>query len=232
MTRANRLLELQEIDLQCAAARDRLGRIAAALRDERALTATRLALTEAAATQAAVETSLHQRTIERDTARSHVEREEQQLYGGRVKGAKEVQNLQREVGALRRRLAELDDAALELMIQRDEAAGAVASARAAVAEAEASTARQRDVLSRKQAALTDDLRRLDGARDALARSLPQAELDLYEQLRQVKGGRAVSDLRDGGCGACGMLLPEHVVGRIHAGERTVRCPSCGRLVLV
>jgi len=231
MTRAKRLLELQEIDLKRDDLGARLVRIVAALRDDRAVVAARTALVQAEADVADVDHRLRQATLERETVHAHVVREEQQLYAGRVKAAKDVQNLQREVVALKRQLDHLDDAVLELMIQHDERAGQVQMARAALDDAVAATTARHDTLARKQAAVTRELQRLNDEREALVRTVPVPECELYERLRATKGGRAVADLRDAACSACGMLLPSHDVGRIQTGDGHVFCPTCGRLVL-
>jgi uncharacterized protein len=230
MTRANRLLELQQLDLKRDAHRLQLDRIERALRDSPAIAERRQAVTDAQARCALIEHDLRRQSLERDAMKEHLTAEEKKLFGGGVRAPKELQNLQREVTSLKRHLGEIDDVVLELMLGVDEAREAVTRAQHDLADLEARTSAERDAFAHKHQVVTDALSALDTARAAHAASITAPDLDLYERLRRSKGGRAVAELADGICTVCGMQLPRDEASRISAGERRL-CAGCGRIVV-
>lgn len=157
---------------------------------------------------------------------------DRQLYSG-SSDVKELQVLQEEIGALRRRISGLEDQELELMeqvepidqrlsglaAQRDELDRQAIALTAAIAEAEAEIDRERD-----------DVR---ARRDELVAGIDQGALQEYEKVRGRLGGVAVARLEHGSCGACHMKLSAVEHDRIlHLGpEEPVRCEDCGRFLV-
>lgn len=157
---------------------------------------------------------------------------DRQLYGG-SSDVKELQVLQEEIGALRRRISGLEDQELELMEQVepiDQRLTALAERKAdldrqavaltaAIAEAEAAIDRERaDVRAR---------------RDALVADIDAGALQEYDTVRSRLGGIAVARLEHGSCGACHMKLSAVEHDRIlHLSpDEPVRCEDCGRFLV-
>lgn len=230
MTRAKRLLALQEIDIQRDDARARLLRIAKALRSNPAVVGAERTLAQAEGALAAVEPDLRAASLERQSVKEHLEREEATLYGGHVRAPKEVQNLKKETDALRRRLSGLDDQVLELMVARDEAAETVEAARATLADATAQAASNTEALRAEQTRLAGVVKALDAKREKAADAVPPADLQRYDRIRAAMGGRAVAVLRGDTCGGCGMQLPRHEADRVLDSHGLVPCPGCGRIL--
>lgn len=230
MSRSQKLLELQKIDLERDALVADLARVMAQLKGNPAVVAARRELDDAAAALAVVQPVLTDQDLERDSVKEHIAREEQKLYGGRVKAPKELQNYELEIASLKRHLAELDDAALETLLERDDAADRLNAAEAALKEAEeAAVVEQAELVDRKRA-LTAGVRQLDSDRAEMSASIPPADADRYKRLRKAKGGRAVAEARDGTCSACGMLLPRQDIAHVREGADLIPCPGCGRLL--
>lgn len=230
MSRSNLLFELQKIDL----ARDdriaELTRVVAALQGNPEVARATKQVEVAEAELARIEPILRDRNLERDGVKEHIAREEQKLYGGVVKSPKELQSLEQEVEALKRRLLDLDDEALEAMLARDEAAARLATAQEHLRiTQEAAAAEQVDLMQRK-GELTAAVRQLDADRLELVERIDKADLDLYTRLRAAKNGRAVARIRDGSCDACGMQLPRQDVARARDDSSFVYCPGCGRIL--
>jgi predicted nucleic acid-binding Zn-ribbon protein len=231
MTRTKLLLDIQALDLARDRAVARLGRVVAALRGDAAVRAARGGHDEAKARLAEIEKELTRQTLERRTLQTRIAQEEQTLYGGQVRSPKEVQNLQREVASVKRRLAALDDLALEQMLVRDEAQAALDAARAALDAAEAAAAAANESLSREKAKLTAEVRRLDAQRVELAGGVSDADRQVYERLRKGKPDHvAVAELRGETCGGCGMLLARNVLNDVAAGDDLHFCGGCGRIL--
>jgi predicted nucleic acid-binding Zn-ribbon protein len=230
MTRSQQLYELQKVDLARDAHVAELAGVVQALRGDPAVAAAAAAVQSASEALGRIEPVLRDRNLERDSVKAHIAREEEKLYGGIVKSPKELQNLEMEIEALRRRLANLDDAVLETMLERDTAADALDAAKSTLAEAEEHAAKAHtDLLARKRE-LTVAVRQADQERTERTADISPADLELYTRIRASKHGRAVSRISDGTCGACGMQLPRQDRARVHDDAALVNCPGCGRIL--
>lgn len=230
-----RLLDLQAIDTalaQLAHRRRHLPELGQAERLRRELSALE---DERVRAQVAVD------DLDRDIAR--IERDVEQVRARKDRDqarldigtgpARELEALQHELGSLQRRQSELEDAELELMERREDAAAVldrltrrVAQAREQLAEAEA----------RRDRALTDiakDEEFRASGRQPLARDLPADLVTLYEKIRQQAGGVGAALLRAGRCEGCRLELAGSERARVKAAapDEVVRCDECRRILV-
>ena len=231
MSRTRTLVDLQTADQQRAQVAARLAQIETRLADDSAVAAARAVDAAATAHHQQVGKDLRAAQARRASIQAHIAAEEGKLYGGRVKAPKELQNLQREVEALRRQLSEADDQTLELMLARDAAEAEVRAARAALATAEAQAVRTGADLAAERDKLVAAQQRLGPARQRLAAALPAADLALYERLWRQHRGRPLAQLRGPHCGGCGMQLPQPVLARVGGPGDLVQCTHCGRVLV-
>jgi len=170
-------------------------------------------------------------------AESHVEEQQikieqtqSSLYGGKSHSPKELQDLQNDVVALKRHLVTLEDRQIEAM---QESEMADVDLQFAMAELR-SNLEESNVLGRnlhkEQEMLKNDLDRFFIERNAVARAIPNAEIGLYDQLRQQRRGVAVAVIDDNSCGACGSTLSLAQVQSARSSGQMVLCPSCGRIL--
>jgi hypothetical protein len=154
------------------------------------------------------------------------------LYGGTVGNPRELQAMQDEIAALRKRIGQLEDQELELMEQiepldqelaalvadRDSADARGAGLRAAIAEAEV------EIDAEVVANQTE--------RDGIAAGVDPDLLEEYEKLRPRSGGIAIARLVGGSCGGCHLQLSAVEVARIKKlpPEEPANCEECGRLL--
>ncbi len=230
MSRTRLLLDLQKLDLTRDAAVARLNRIAAALATSPAVAEAEAAIRAAEASLAAADRTLRTLTAEREDLQTHVNAEEQKLYGGGFKNPREVQNLQRETESLKRRLATLEDGVLEAMLARDAADADMGQARQRLAAAERDGAARHADLAEAQSKLSAAVRKVDARRASLLAAIPPADHAIYERLRRAKAGRAVAELDGRACGTCGMEIPVEEAHRAADGSALVYCSGCGRVL--
>jgi predicted nucleic acid-binding Zn-ribbon protein len=230
MSRAQLLLDLQELDLARDAAVARLRRVLAALGGNPAVAEAQAAVVTAEQALAEHERSLAGQTQNRRALQAKIAAEEKKLYAGQVKGPREVQNLQREIEALQRRLGELDDIALEAMLVGDAAADTLAAARRALAEAEAKAEADNASLSREKSQLMAAIRKLDAGRAGVQGTIRAEDQATYQRLRKAKAGRAVAQIQGRACMACGIELPIDEVHHARTSADLVTCPGCGRIL--
>lgn len=232
MSRANRLLALQEIDTQHDRVSARLAKVIAALKDHRAVAAAQHALAEAEAALAEIEPRYRTAHHAREAAKAHLDREQKKLYSGTIRAPKELQNYQRETEALQRELADRDDKLLELMLARDDARDRVRAASEQLEAVQAKAATGAQSLSKERDRLEAERVQLQARRDRASAGIPAADLAAYQRLRAAKGGQAVSRLVDGECATCGMQLPRHQADQVAGSHGLVNCPGCGRILAV
>ncbi|MBA2312465.1 MAG: hypothetical protein H0V97_06655 [Actinobacteria bacterium] len=161
-----------------------------------------------------------------------IEREEQRLFSGGVSNPKELGALQAEVEMLKRRRATLEDDLLEVMVQRDQA-----NATLEALETEgAQTSMWAEELNVTVSSLTDEidreLSRHQTSRTEHASVIPQPLLELYETLREAKGGVGAAELERDTCSGCHTKLPAREVERLRAEGSLQRCDNCRRILVV
>jgi hypothetical protein len=232
MSRTRGLQDLQTIDLQAAQATARLARIETALADDTAGAELRAAHAGAEREQAAGRRALQAIQDERASLKARLATEERRMYDGSTTSPKELQGLQREVEALRRRLAALDDEALTRMLAVDAADARLAEATERLATAEQASAGRHAAQLAERDKLKAALAHLERARVRHAPAVPPDQLALYEQVRRQVGVRAVAEIKDENCGACGIHLPRHLLDDAARRAELTTCGHCGRILLL
>jgi uncharacterized protein len=231
----DRILELQELDL----ATDRLearrkelesGEDLRAARErmnatEERVGELRLALDSVAQEQKRLETEV-------SSLDSKIAAEERRLYDGSVANPKELESIQHEIEALRRRKSIIEDQVLIQMERREEMETRLPGLEAELAEA-------RDRLTEiggSEAAELESIGRALAERTAeRAALLPQIDeelLELYEDLRAQKRGVGAAALEDGVCQGCHQKLSPLELESIKRSEGIRRCAYCRRILVL
>ena len=158
---------------------------------------------------------------------------EARLYSGTVTVPRELQAMQGELDALRRRRSALEDDVLEAMTEREPLDQEVAELERTGAALEGDRARLAAAVAEAQAALDAELQRELDARTAAAAALPEDLSRLYEQLRARHGGVGAARLVNGRCGGCHLALAATELDRLRRqpNDTLVRCEQCGRLLV-
>ncbi|MFI6869276.1 zinc ribbon domain-containing protein [Nocardia sp. NPDC050406] len=166
-----------------------------------------------------------------DAVRKREERDRGLLTGGSI-GAKQLSELQHELGSLERRRKVLEDDLIEVMERREAADADHDHAGANLDHAETQLA---EAQRRRDEALKDlDVaqQRCDSDRAALAGRFPSELLATYEKQRGANGvGAALLQARR--CGACRIEIDRGEIARIAktAPDVVVRCPECGAIMV-
>jgi predicted nucleic acid-binding Zn-ribbon protein len=224
------LYQLQLVDSEWAERSQRLARVEEGLGESEDLIRAREAVTE---TEGSLDELRQQmRVLELDiaTVNSKLKQNQDRLYSGRVRNPKELSNLQEEADALRRRISELEDEQLELMIGIEEEEAELSERRARLRQIESTWREGQASLQSEKDELELRLVELGEARDALRASLGAADLAYYDDLRHRYGGTAVVQLKRGICQTCGVDVPTSVARAVERGEGRHYCPVCSRLL--
>jgi len=159
--------------------------------------------------------------------------EDTKMYSGTVSSPRELQAMQADIDQLRRQAAEREDEELEVMERREELDHEVAALEAAQAALVAEMQTLLAALEAQERDIDAELAGEEAARAALAPTIPEATVRLYEQIRAKNRGVGAARLVGMNCQACHLALPATEVDRIrHLPDDTlVRCEHCGAILV-
>lgn len=229
MSQSQVLYDLQQIDSEIRAKKQRLGEVLRLQKEPAALVAARERAQEAAADLQQWQTQHKNLTLEIASVTDKAKRSEDRLYSGVVKNTKELTDLQNEVEALGRRRAALEDDALLIMMEIDERKAVKATADAVVDKLADEFTTASTSLRQEQQTLALHLNGLIEKRARQASMAQPALLKSYDDLGRQKNGLAVAGLRGSKCLGCRLTLSASVIRAADEGK-IVHCENCGRFL--
>ncbi|MFI7669098.1 zinc ribbon domain-containing protein [Nocardia sp. NPDC049526] len=166
-----------------------------------------------------------------DAVRKREERDRGMLTAGSV-GAKQLSEIQHELGSLERRRSVLEDELLEVMERREASASDHDHAGARLSKTEQELADAQRLRDEALADLDVAQGRCDSDRKDLVALFPDELLSIYDRQRTQHGvGAALLQARR--CGACRIELDRGEIARIakSAPDVIMRCPECGAILV-
>lgn len=227
------LLDLQAVDLEIDRImheRETVPALELYRRSHQELQSLVAARDETAVALKQAELALDKTSGELDLTEAKVMAEQNRLYAGGL-SARDADYMRREVEMLERKQREMEDEVLDLMERRE-------TLNAQLVDLEERVVAAEEVKKGHEAVITEAWKDIDGR---LARKeqrkgdivplIPEALLDLYEQLRDQKDdGVAVGRLGEGTCGACHLRLTP--AEQLEANRREPpRCIHCNAILV-
>jgi len=224
------LCRLQESDLEWDVKGRRYQALKRQLQDRTLLASRQQA--QQAAEKSLAERRAELKNAELETASLQTKRDSvvQDLYGGRITHAKELENLRHERENLAARIGALEERVLELMVAVEELASQVSEGRASLEAFRAQWESEQRSGLQEYKTLRARLQALQALRQELEGQLPANVLALYHELRRSKGGHALSRAQDRLCQACHVRVPTNKARLLAARETVVSCDGCGRIL--
>jgi predicted nucleic acid-binding Zn-ribbon protein len=159
-----------------------------------------------------------------------IQQAESSLYGGSVHNPKELQDLQKDVAALKRHLDTLEERELEAMMQVEQAEIDLQASEMELEKLQSRLGNEHQKLLENQRTMLKDLERLSEEREAVIAPIDSRLLETYEALRQQRRGIAVTEVSDSSCSACGSRLTSALQQNARSTTQIVHCPTCGRII--
>lgn len=226
------LRQLQALDSEIDAGRERVATIDASLQDRSEFEAAKQRHLSAAGPVRTLEAEQKDLELKLGTARSQLAEAEQKLYSGRVNNPRELNDLQARGADLRRQIEVGEAAELKVMEQleaaRAELTAAEAALRTIVAERKVFEAGL--ITERKE--LVASVRATTANRDQLRTQVEAPTLRTYDRLRVRHGGVALAEVKQRTCLGCRVSLIAALEQRLRQGEQLITCQSCGRFLYV
>src|SRR3954454_13050093 len=168
-----------------------------------------------------------------DQVRTRMQRDQQRLDAGQVGSPRELENLQHEIGSLRKRQSDLEDEELEIMEKRELVQARLAELRA---EQERIAATLTEAEQRRDGAfaeITAETEKATAQRAEMTTGLPDELVTLYEKVRTSSSGIGAAALHQGRCEGCHLQLNTTDVNRIREApaDEVLRCEECRRILV-
>ena len=231
MTQAEALFHLQEIDLQLIQAQKRLNEIATTLADNKIILE---AQSQVEATQKTL-TPLHTRArnleLEIQSASEKIRLTDQQLYSGKVRNPKELQEMQQEIQSLKNRTSELEDVLLETMLSVENAETTLGEKQADLQQLSSQSESDHGHLIDEQKKLHSDIKSLQQKREGALPPITPDNLKIYNTLRPRKNNQPIALLVNGSCSVCRVEQDMAVISEVRKAQKLIPCASCGRFLV-
>jgi len=224
------LYQLQITDSKLDSIRKRLKEIDRLLSENEVLQAAVQARDSAEATLRNWKTRQKDLELERQQLKEEAKASEERLYSGRIHNPRELGDLQNKLAELNRRVEDLEDPAIEAMLEIEEAAESVNTTQADLDRVTGEFADQFAELTveREQLLSQHDQKMSEAEQKRVPIEAPN--LRLYDSLRKRPGGIAVATLNaNAECSVCGVQVTSSLNQQVRRGQ-VIPCPTCGRIL--
>ena len=152
------------------------------------------------------------------------------LFSGKVRNPKELQDLQAETHALDRTIAKLEEEQLQAMMSLEETTNAMRQAENELQKVLDRKSSQNSLLIGEKHKIEAEIPQVDAQRQTLREQLDEATFTIYRNLLKSKAGRAVAEVHDDTCGACGVTVPPADIQAAKSPNAIAYCKNCGRIL--
>jgi predicted nucleic acid-binding Zn-ribbon protein len=230
MNVARQLYELQELDLEIESNEQALKQVISQLGESQAVLKTKARLESEQERLEELKHQQHSAEWEIDDITNKIAAAEESLFSGRIKNPKELSSLQQEVEMFKARRDQLEEKALGVIDQVEQAEASVAKTNSELETMTADWQRQQKQLAEEKARLQALLADLKQKWQRLSEQIEPETVEFYQQLRKGKG-TAVARVEQGICRGCRISLPTTDLQRVR-GKNLVQCSSCGRILFL
>lgn len=224
------LYRLQEIDIKIAESLSALeGVKGMALREEAELKALEASLGELTLKIERIKKG--QRLLELELAGHQEERGkiEKKLYGGSTTNPKELSQWQRDLEILQGKIGILEENILEKLIQIEEMEAQTQPLKEKTNKAHLNLDEAKTRQNEEKERMEKIHFELEEKRGRIVANIDEELSDVYENIKDKKGGTAVVKILEEECGGCFMHLPESLIKRVRERELNY-CSRCGRIL--
>jgi len=224
------LFQLQKIDTESARIQNRLNEINRLFQDDSGIKSA--VITFEAAKKKLHEDQVNLKSLEEliRAKRNKVEQSESSLYEGKIKNPKELQDLQKEIAAIKSSISTMEEEELELMLRIEAEEEACESENKKVQEAQKIFEDKKHQLIQEKESLQTSAQKIAKERLAILSQLTDDFVSVYDNLRVKKSGVAIALIEEQTCTCCGTTLTPADVQSARTMTRLVYCPTCGRIL--
>jgi len=231
----NLIFELQLLDNEIMQANTKLNslpEIEQLLHIDKRITAAteELATVKAEADQIALE--LRRGEVDVETVTDRIKKDEARLSSGNAT-PKELEQLQHEVGTLRKRQEALEEIELEIMVRSEAITARTNTLTTDLASLETLKAEINKRLTIASGEINAVITNKQSDREKVVVKIEKPLIDLYEKIRSASGGVAAAALVGNKCNGCNLAINAVEMERIKslAKDELLRCEECRRILV-
>ena len=199
--------------------------------DKRIAAATEeLSTVKAEADQIALE--LRRGEVDVETVTDRIKKDEARLSSGNAT-PKELEQLQHEVGTLRKRQEALEEIELEIMVRSEVITARTNTLTTDLASLETLKAEINQRLTAASGEINTVITNKQSDREKVVVKIEKPLIDLYEKIRSASGGVAAAALVGNKCNGCNLAINAVEMERIKslAKDELLRCEECRRILV-
>jgi uncharacterized protein len=230
MNQSAGLHRLQALDIKIAQYNSQIAHIKTIISNENDLNRIQKELDEEKNSLRHLEQQLKETSFLTSSLRIKAEQSESSLYSGTIKNPKELQDLQSEIKSLKKQIASEEEKELDLMLTVEKQQSVVDEHNNRFNTENALKLGQNEKLIQELSLLQKDMDKIHVEREAAEKSLQQKDLDIYNRIRQHKGGIAVVDVIDNTCSSCGAEISQAEWQKARISAEFIFCQGCGRII--
>jgi predicted nucleic acid-binding Zn-ribbon protein len=228
MSLAERLYELQQVDLELQRKQQELSDVENQLSDDKALVA---AESKLAAQKEQLEDARKKQKDsewELEDLQEKVRKIDSKLYSGTTKDSKELVNLEKEAKSLKSQIRLKEDALLGLMSQVEEIEAKVKTITEELERSKREWEQRQVTLGQRKSEIETVLTKLREDRNGLEQQIDPEALNTYERIKLTRG-QAVVKVERGKCQGCHITVPTSQWQKAKAGD-LIQCTSCSKIL--
>lgn len=224
------LFQLQCIDSELDNAQKRIDEITTEIHSSTIVENAKHKLQKCESTLKAIQTEFN--SIDHDIQQKKVKKSqsESNLYGGKIKNPKELQDLQLEISSLTKFLTDLDNKLMDKLVILDSAEEDVKQCESELKDAVSQFETRKSMLVGENNKLENMMKTLNEKKSSLVTQIPQDLQNTYTSLRESKNGVAITQVQDESCSACGAFLTAGQCQQARSSSQLFFCPTCKRIV--
>jgi len=229
-SKAAPLYQLQQLDAEIERVLAEYQAITAALRDDTALRQAIQAFEAAQQTLKQQQHILQAAEQELSSLEGRLKSHSDRLYSGALANPRELGALQQEIGHLRQLRSAQEDRVLEAMSATEAAQLQVTASSRTRERLEEARQQEQGTLRKRQQQAEARLSTLRQQRQQQAESIDSSLVQRYEQIRKLRGSKAVVLAEGGMCQGCRVALTASDAQRLRTGSDVITCGNCGRML--
>lgn len=224
------LYELQSLDLTLDQTRERLHQIRLSIGKDEEITLLKRELTRQKENQQEAIKNQDRLDIGISEFDTHINQVESKMYSGNVINPRELEDLQAELGQIRRQKVTVEEQLLSILENLDELAVQLSNIENTLFLRERQWHADQDDLIKEKGVLDQSLIFLSEQRETLATGISAIELALYNRVRTHHKGKAVAKVDRDTCEACRTGIPTVQIQALRSAVAPVRCDNCGLIL--
>ena len=175
---------------------------------------------------------IKRREIDAKTVNDKIEKNKNELYGGKISDIKELKQLQKVIESLQEEQDKVEEELLVLMDEED-------CLKLKIVELERETSELKEQLNeiKKQVEQEDgEIRQFIEQKEIERKEVvqqinDQSLVDRYNILWSDKNGEAIVEIETSTCSGCNLSLPSDIIYHLQKDDCLIFCPNCNRILV-